>query len=269
MSDVTKRIRPVYDDPSVGGEPRSKPLTSAQEDGLVEPRGSERPDLFRLAAALGPDFAATVLPGANALNVFREPLARPVRLRIRVDVVGAQPQLWRRLTVPSNFRLDAVHEVLQIAFGWANTSTHRFSVGERWDLWAGRAILSSGEVESDAPGMPESELRLDQVIAKPGDVLRYRYGAADQRELRIKVEAVEYLRKTDAGAHCLAGRRAGPPEGAGGIRSYDHLLAVVAGPDGADRGELADVTEEIAQRASDDRFDWEEVNRALEALEVR
>lgn len=55
-------------------------------------------------------------------------------LRIRIDLDNAQPPIWRRLDLRSDLTLDVVHQVIQDAFGWADSHLHRFALGGSvWD----------------------------------------------------------------------------------------------------------------------------------------
>lgn len=73
------------------------------------------------------------------LRLVPEPAARPdlrrtrrrdvVAYRIRVDIDGATPSIWRRLDVRSNVTLDLLHQALQVAFDWTASHLHRFSLG--------------------------------------------------------------------------------------------------------------------------------------------
>jgi hypothetical protein len=54
-------------------------------------------------------------PGMPELR--RAPLEELRLFRIRVDLKRSTPPIWRRLDVRSDLRLDALHQVLQAAFG--------------------------------------------------------------------------------------------------------------------------------------------------------
>jgi pRiA4b ORF-3-like protein len=72
------------------------------------------------------------------------------------------------------------------------------------------------QVEEGEPGVPEEEVRLDEVIADPGDTLCYLYDFGDNWEHVIRLEAVAPWDDTAPAAVCLDGRRDGPPEDCGG-----------------------------------------------------
>jgi hypothetical protein len=46
--------------------------------------------------------------------------------RVKVSLHGSRPPVWRRLEIPSAMRLDLVHEVMQVAFGWHGYHLHAF-----------------------------------------------------------------------------------------------------------------------------------------------
>src|SRR5487761_1094221 len=52
--------------------------------------------------------------------------------RVRVDLAGTKPPLWRRLELASDLFLDEVHEVIQAAFGWTDSHLHQFGSGPRY-----------------------------------------------------------------------------------------------------------------------------------------
>jgi len=55
--------------------------------------------------------------------------------RIKVSLLDVTPPVWRRVVVPGSSHLGKVHDVVQAAFGWADSHLH----GVR----AGRAALGN------------------------------------------------------------------------------------------------------------------------------
>jgi hypothetical protein len=143
---------------------------------------------------------------------------QPFGVTVRVDLVGAKPPVWRRLELPSTLRLDQLHSVLQAVFEWTDSHLHRFTLdGEVWG--DGEHYLCPYDVEEgEDEGLPASDVRLDEVLAAPDDVLTYLYDYGDNWHHRLVVEqvgpAVEDVR-------LLAGDGAAPPEDSGGIWDWD------------------------------------------------
>ena len=166
--------------------------------------------------------------------------------RVRVDLQGAKPPVWRRLELASDLRLSQVHELLQAAFGWLDCHLHRFALGSSvWDLDSSLYLcpfdVDEGE---DDDGLDAREVRLDEVLVGPGDELLYVYDYGDGWEHVIRLESVLPIDEAAPRARCVAGRRPGPPEDCGGVWGFEELVAA-----GEDLGE----------------FDLEEVDDAVQA----
>ncbi|MHA6627876.1 plasmid pRiA4b ORF-3 family protein [Pseudonocardia sichuanensis] len=148
-----------------------------------------------------------------------------VTYRVRVDLGGTKPPLWRRLELASDMFLDELHPVLQAAFGWTDSHLHRFSSGPDAFSPGTEHYLMPFEVEEGDEGVPEQEVRLDELLTDAGDRLFYVYDYGDGWEHTVRLEAV-LPRAADAPrATCTAGRRPGPPEDCGGVHGYELFCA--------------------------------------------
>jgi hypothetical protein len=142
---------------------------------------------------------------------------------VRGDLVGAKPPVWRRLELPSTLRLDELHGVLQAVFGWTDSHLHRFSLGDSaWDDGAERFLCPYDVEEGQDDGVPACDVRLDEVLTRPGDHLLYTYDYGDEWNHRLVVEAVGEPMTT---VQCTGGRGAAPPEDSGGIWDWDAAAA--------------------------------------------
>src|SRR5215471_6300545 len=164
--------------------------------------------------------------GATAPPSRRRP-RRPdvVTYRVRIDLKGTRPPLWRRLELASDLFLDQVHEIIQVAFGWTDSHLHQFGSGPGHYGPETEHYLCPFQVEDGETGVPEEDVRLDEVLVDAGDRLFYDYDFGDGWEHVIKLEAL--LPRPDAGpgAVCVAGRRDGPAEDCGGIYAYELISA--------------------------------------------
>jgi hypothetical protein len=43
-------------------------------------------------------------------------------LLLRIELLDIEPLIWRRLRLPKAMRLDSLHSVIQIAFGWTDVT---------------------------------------------------------------------------------------------------------------------------------------------------
>lgn len=163
----------------------------------------------------------------------------PVVLRVRVDLAGARPPIWRRLVLRSDLTLAVVHEVLQAAYGWAGGHLHRFAIGgEAFDNRAEWFLCPFDTEEGDDLGTPDSEVTLDEVLVEPGDVLHYVYDYGDEWDLVLVLEEVGPVGATTPPAACLDGGRAAPPEDCGGLREATDLAGVLPDPAAFDVAEV-------------------------------
>lgn len=87
---------------------------------------------------------------------------------------SSDPTVTRLLSVPPDLTFDKLHEVLQVAFGWASRHLHRFEITDsRDDSWRPARLLSlcpdpSPLVDDLGPNdIEESEWTLADVYEKP------------------------------------------------------------------------------------------------------
>jgi hypothetical protein len=195
-----------------------------------------------------------------------------VTYRLRVKLNETDPPMWRRLEVASNLNLAELHDVLQVAFGWTDSHLHGFVGGP--DFYHGegeRYLCPFDEEEDNDDGVPEAQVRLDEVLAEPGDTLSYAYDYGDNWQKLITLEAVLPRDEDAPRAVCTDGERDGPAEDCGGVHCYELIAAATdpARPDHvAARREFAEMFgDEISPGDFETtRFDLGEINAALKQL---
>jgi hypothetical protein len=224
-----------------------------------------------------PDFSPGALPEGGAAPAFDVPLrsrgaaspvsaaadaARPRRprgvpglparrraqdgpapvYRLRIDLKGAKPPIWRRIEAPGDLSLAALHEAIQAVFAWEGYHLHVFET----------AYGDFGDAQVDFDQGLEHEVTLEQVLAGAGARLTYVYDYGDYWEHVVRVERTE-PGGADARIVCTGGRRAAPPEDSGGLWEYQESLGG-PGAEGA---------------AQPDTCDLAVINRRLEACRER
>ncbi len=183
---------------------------------------------------------------------------------IRVDLDDVKPPIWRRLRVASDLTLARVHEVLQASMGWMDVHLHDFQMGPDAKDNRMMPFLTDADVaEGDTVGIHERDVRLDQVLADPGQRLFYTYDFGDSWHHTIKLEKVEPWVPDAPDAACLAGRRACPPEDCGGIPGYRDILEALRGDGDADLSATEPLLEWLPPDFDPDHFDAEEINAVL------
>jgi Plasmid pRiA4b ORF-3-like protein len=222
------------------------------------------------------DLQAVAVPEAD-------PFARPappsrrrprrsdvVTYRVRVDLQETRPPLWRRLELSSDLFLNEVHEVIQRAFGWDDSHLHEFGSGPSLHSLQTELYLCAYQVDEGDTGVPEEQVRLDEVLADVGDKLHYLYDFGDDWHHVLKLEAITARTDGSPRAVCTGGRRDGPSEDCGGVYAYE-LISAATDPTNP---EHADAVVEFERVFGDDVdpgeigttcFDADEVNAALAA----
>jgi len=51
--------------------------------------------------------------------------------KLRVELEGIQPLIWRRVAVPTSMKLNALHKVVQTAMGWLDRHLWMLTAGDR------------------------------------------------------------------------------------------------------------------------------------------
>jgi Plasmid pRiA4b ORF-3-like protein len=222
------------------------------------------------------DLMAAVVPKADPFARAAPPSCRRPRrsgvmtYRVRVDLKDTRPSLWRRLELSSDLFLDEVHRVIQRAFGWTDSHLHQFAFGpDPYDPQT-EQYLCPYQVEEGETGVPEEQVRLDEVLAGAGDKLCYVYDFGDDWRHVIKLEAITARQDGSPRAVCTGGRRDGPAEDCGGAGAFE-LIAEATDPANPD---YVDAVAEFARIFGDDvdpgaigtsRFDLDQISATLAA----
>ncbi len=233
----------------VPGEPSSSKAKGAPQFGV--------PDVMPFFAGAGHPFAP---PTQKLLR------KRPTRaaLIVRLDLDDARPPIWRRLRLASDLPLSQLHDVIQTAMGWEDCHLHHFVMGPTSRDLRKQPFLGPFDIEEGEQGIAETDVRLDQVVSKPGHRLFYEYDFGDSWWHTIKLEKVEPWPEDGPDAFCLDGKRACPPEDIGGIWGYLELLDCLAGrTDGTDPEHVKMMLDWLPPDYDPASFSVDEVNDAL------
>ncbi|WP_323747516.1 plasmid pRiA4b ORF-3 family protein [Catenulispora rubra] len=200
---------------------KPKPPHGDEGDGpLAKLRGMFAAGAYgNMASALAP--YGPKRPAAIELPTRRKKSDGPAPVyRLRVDLRGAKPPIWRRLEVAGDTTLAELHRILQIAFGWDDCHMHCFETD----------FGTFGIPDPDLGHRAEQGATLEQVLAENGK-MTYTYDFGDSWDHIITVESVTPLAEGVAYPRCTGGRRAAPPEDCGGIWGYEALCEILADPE--------------------------------------
>lgn len=142
-------------------------------------------------------------------------------IRLRIELLGTDPLVWRRVVVPEQINLHRLHELIQDVMGWADCHLYEFECNGRYygepDEWSDRPIALARN----------AKLKAMAARAKEG-VFQYIYDFGDGWEHRLVVEETG-LEKADPCPRFIDGAMACPPEDIGGIPGYAALKAAATG----------------------------------------
>ncbi|TDD59326.1 plasmid pRiA4b ORF-3 family protein [Kribbella antibiotica] len=194
-----------------------------------------------------------------------------VTYQVRVELDETEPLLWRRLELASDLYLNEIHDIIQTAFGWTDSHLHEFASGAAYYDRTSEHYLCPFQVEEGETGVPENEVRLDEVLAQPGDELFYLYDFGDDWLHNLKLESVQPRDESAPRAICVGGELPGPGEDCGGVGGYELIRAAID-PDHPDH--VAAVAEYVSRYGDDadprpyapTPFDAKSINRQLVAL---
>lgn len=142
---------------------------------------------------------------------------------LRLHIVGATPQIWRRLVVRDTMWLSRLHDCIQVLFDWFDYQTHAFTLDEqRFGNPLKRDELT---IEDDR------DVMLADLDLEHREHFTYGYHFGEGWQVEIRVEKSGPPQKGVYYPACLGGERAGPPEDCGGMEAFHDMLACIAEPD--------------------------------------
>ncbi|AKH21526.1 plasmid pRiA4b ORF-3 family protein [Sedimenticola thiotaurini] len=139
--------------------------------------------------------------------------------QLNISLLGVVPEVWRQVRVADSDTLASLHETLQVAMGWTNIHMHMFIKGQE------KYGVPDDQFPDDTHN--EQQVRLRQVLKKPGDSLLYIYDFGDAWEHRVVLEEVLPYDLSQRLPTCSGGARACPPEDVGGPPGYDEFLEAI------------------------------------------
>lgn len=129
---------------------------------------------------------------------------------IEIELTGLKPLIWRKFIIPETATFDMLHLTIQGAMGWLNCHLYEFELGEV--VYDNTNCASSTIAEVLIQGVP----------------FYYRYDFGDNWYHKLLVTKTRKVQKPyDLFHKCIDGERACPPEDAGGVLGYEHLVSIL------------------------------------------
>ena len=182
--------------------------------------------------------------------------SRRTDIVLRVELLGIEPLIWRRVRVAPSGSLKALHDILQRVMGWEDSHLHEFRAGE----------LLIGMPDLDDPPenlQDENTWTLGQLLHGGVSEFEYVYDFGDDWAHRLIVEPATRGGAAGPSPLCLAGENACPPEDVGGPPGYAAFLRALA--DSKDENH-AQYLQWIGGLWDAKGFDLNRINRELRGL---
>ncbi len=162
-------------------------------------------------------------------------------LRVRVELVGILPPIWREVLVPATYSFWDLHVAIQDAMGWSDSHLHEFRLrdgGRERNLLVG--IPTEEEWEESPEVLPGWEVPVIEYLSEPGTRIEYEYDFGDQWVHEVTLTGVAPRVKGQRYPQCTAGERACPPEDCGGVPGYQALVEALLDPEHSEFEALGD-----------------------------
>jgi hypothetical protein len=177
--------------------------------------------------------------------------------QLKITIQEIRPPIWRRVRVPRRMSLEALHRVIQIAFGWTNSHLHEFKIGE--------TRYGQPDELSELEMLDERRVSVADALGKKTKRFVYTYDFGDDWRHEVVVEKVEPAGPGEDRAVCLGGKRHGPPEDCGGPWGYVEFLEAIHDPRHEQHGEML---EWIGGGFNPEAFDLAAVSKRLAAVKA-
>jgi Plasmid pRiA4b ORF-3-like protein len=152
-------------------------------------------------------------------------------LKIRVELMGILPPIWREILVPARYSFWDLHVAIQNAMGWRDYHLHEFRFGGSSRDDALLFGIPADEIWDDCQDVqPGWDVPVMDFLSGPGDRAQYEYDFVDGWIHEITLLGVEPRETGQRYPKCVKGERACPPEDCGGVHGYQSLLEILFDP---------------------------------------
>ncbi len=154
-------------------------------------------------------------------------------VRIRIELEGTDPQVWRSVDVPLSSTLTALHDIIQVTMRWQGAHMFEFVVGDQvygepypddsaWD----RKVLQA------------KSIRLKTLVERGVDRFLYVYDFGDNWRHHIILDSVRQGEDHTDYPAFVGGARRAPPDDVGGISGFEAFLEAVTDPRHEDHDQM-------------------------------
>lgn len=146
--------------------------------------------------------------------------------QLKIVLVDSEPEIWRRVQVPSGLTLVDVHTIIQLAMGWENVHDYAFERGLGTDRTRYETSVSLAEALADeGPLYYTYDFESGWLHRITVEAIEAVVAGADNLKAELAADNLEADNlKATVLPTCSAGAQACPPEGTGGVWGYDDFL---------------------------------------------
>jgi hypothetical protein len=168
----------------------------------------------------------------------KKPKSFPI-FQVKITLRDSEPAIWRRILIPAEYELEALHHIIQLTFGWENCHLHGFDFPRKRGGGSGLPLdLTGAEILSGAhlpfnlanpvDGEDETQ-RLDEIFEQGIKKFKYTYDFGDCWEHDIVIEKQLEAEPGVAYPKVIKGASNTPAEDCGGIWGHMEILELIAG----------------------------------------
>lgn len=179
--------------------------------------------------------------------------------QLKITLDRSKPPIWRRVLVPADIRLDALHHVIQRSMGWWDCHLHHFALPVPQGYFPQYFGPTRGERAVDDV-IEERTVSLSSLLEAPKQKLKYEYDFGDGCEHTVLLEKIVLPEAGTKYPVCIGGARACPPEDCGGVWGYADLIEIMNDPDHPEHEAMA---EWLPIEWAPEEFDLDAANQRL------
>jgi hypothetical protein len=177
---------------------------------------------------------------------------------LKVELLGVQPSIWRRLEVPAAYHLGELHAALNTAMGWLDYHLHEFLIDDR--SYGAPDVDFAPEADDT---LPEESVALRDLVRPGAERFEYIYDFGDDWRHSVVIESTGAAEKDVFYPRCIDGGGACPPEDCGGVWGFEEFKEAMADPK---HPEHDDFKEWHGGDFDPDEFSAEEASRLLRTM---
>ena len=154
--------------------------------------------------------------------------------RIRIELNGIDPTIWRSVEVPLTTSLKGLHDVIQAVMPFENRYLFLFNVGDR------RYGIPDREWDHVHETLDAKNIKLGALVERGVSAFSYTYDFGDDWRHSVRIENVTAADPTLDYPRFVDGSRRAPPEDVGGIPGFDEFLDAITKPRHPDHQRLTE-----------------------------